>query len=313
MMPVFQSRVMHELLMQAKRFARTSATVLITGETGTGKELLARFIHQAGGKSEAPCLTINCAALPGELVESTLFGHEAGAFTGATARRIGQFEAASGGTLILDEIGELPLAMQPKLLRILEENELQRVGGSSPIAIETRVVAVTNRDLPRAVRRGRFRSDLYHRLDILTLTIPPLRERRDDIPALVQHFVERYAHEGAARVRGVTSEVMRQLAAFDWPGNVRELRNVIRRGCVLATDDLIRAVELPAAKPADSGVLQFPRSFDTLSLREIERHVILSRLRLFDGNQTRAAEALGVTPRTLRNKMTEYRRLKDAG
>ncbi|MEW4526361.1 sigma-54 dependent transcriptional regulator [Maioricimonas sp. JC845] len=308
--PVFQSRCMHALLERVRRFARASASVLITGESGTGKELLARRLHEAGPRVGEPYVRVNCAALPRNLIESELFGHESGAFTGASNRRIGRFEAAAGGTIFLDEIGELPLAMQVKLLRVLEENEFQRVGSNQDLHLHARVVAATNRTLEERVRKKRFRQDLYHRLNILALHIPPLRERREDIPVLVSYFIQRFRNEAEVAIRGVSSSVMRQLSDYHWPGNVRQLRNVIHRACILATGEIIDEVDLPSEDEPQTGTPQkLPAVFEQLPLREIERIVILSRLRRFDGNKTEAAAALGVTPRTLRNKVTEYRKL----
>ncbi len=309
---VFQSRSLQKLVAEAKRYARSDATVLIAGESGTGKELLARLIHDSSRRNQGPYVTLNCAALADTLIESELFGHESGAFTGAVSRRIGCFEQASGGTLFLDEVGELSRTMQPKLLRVLEENEVRRVGGNEIHTVNTRVVAATNRSLLRDVRKKSFREDLYHRLSILLLNVPPLRDRREDIPTLVQHFIERFGNEGEVQVRGVTSQVMRTLAEYDWPGNVRQLRNVIRRSCILADTELIEHVELDEVPKRTVSQVDFPPVPDQLSLREIERHVILQRLKLYDGNRTRAAEALGVTTRTLRNKLNEYREQRDA-
>lgn len=309
---IYQSVRMQQLLQQARRYARSSASVLICGESGTGKELLAEQIHQASPRAERPYVTVNCAALPRDLVESELFGHEPGAFTGAAGRRQGRFELADQGTLFLDEIGELSVAAQPKLLRVLETGEFQRVGGSAALSANVRVVAATNRDLVREVSRGDFRGDLYHRLGVLLLKIPPLRERREDIPALVQHFVASYSSESAAAVRGVTPGVMRQLCAHDWPGNVRQLRNVLHRGCILADGPLIEQVEFDDESLPVEEEAPLPRELEVLPLREIEQQVILRRLQLFDGNRSRTAETLGVTTRTLRNKLSEYRGVRDA-
>lgn len=305
---VFQSRAMQGVLERAKRFARTSATVLISGESGSGKELLAHLIHQHSPRRHAPYVRVNCAALSSSLIESELYGHEAGAFTGAQQRRAGRLEEVGQGTLLLDELGELPLSTQPKLLRALEEREYQRVGDNATLRFEGRILAATNRDLTREVRRKRFRADLYHRVNVLTLTIPPLRERREDIPALVDHFVRHCPDPLEHPVRGVTRPVMQQLAAYDWPGNIRELKNVMHRLCLLATSELIDSVELPAPAQRSTSEPQV-EAFQQLSLEEVERAVILARLRLHDGNKTETAAALGVTPRTLRNKISEYRRL----
>lgn len=306
---IFQSQVMQRLLEQARRLARSRGTVLITGESGTGKELLARWIHQASPRNEHPYIAVNCAALPDTLVESELFGHESGAFTGAISRRIGRLEAAQRGTLFLDEVGELPRATQPKLLRALEENEFQRLGSNEIRCVDSRIVAATNRDLHREVQSGRFRADLYHRLHVLTLHVPPLRDRLEDVPLLAQHFVEQFADEGEVHVRGFSAEAMRKLARYDWPGNIRQLRNVVRRACVLAERDIIEHVELPDEGGESPDQFELPQLFERLSLREIERCVILHRLRRYSGNRSQVAATLGVTPRTLRNKVCEYRRL----
>ena len=309
---VFQSQSMHRLLLQARRFAQASASVLICGECGTGKELFARTVHLESPRSKGPFVAVNCAALPAELLESELFGHEPGAFTGATARRLGRFELAEHGTLFLDEVGELPPAAQPKLLRVLEEKEVQRIGDRHVRQVDVRLVSATNRDLSADIVRGRYRDDLFHRLGVLLLRIPPLRERREDIPPLVQHFVSRFGHEGTQSVLGVTADVMRKLTAFDWPGNVRQLRNVIWRACILADRDRISDVELMDDESSPSAPEPLPRELNLLPLKEIERRVILERLRKFDGNRSRTAETLGVTTRTLRNKLADYRQQRDA-
>lgn len=311
---ICESPVMRRVLTQAQRYAGTSATVLITGESGTGKELLARYLHEHSVRQAAPCIRVNCASFQESLADSELFGHEQGAFTGALRRHDGCIMAAGNGTLFLDEIGELPVPTQAKLLRVLEENEYHRVGSTELLQMKARIIAATNRDLQAEVAAGRFREDLFHRLDVLTLQIPPLRERPEEIRFLVQHFINRFGSEGMVTVTGVTDAVRAQLEEFHWPGNVRQLRNVIHRACVVADSPIIHQIEgirnSPAETCDDSPV---PGEFNCLSLKEIERRVILARLDRFKGNKTEAAAELGVTARTLRNKIAEYRRLRRAG
>lgn len=306
---LYQSQAMLRVVERARRYARSSATVLIIGESGTGKELLARMIHEAGERRDEPLIRINCTSLSDGLFESELFGHERGSFTGAFAERQGRLEAAGRGTLLLDEVGELSLRLQPKLLRVLEEAEFERVGSNESRSLKARVVAATNRELAEDVSRGRFRRDLYHRLNVLPLEVPALRQRREDIPLLVQHFISQFRHEAMCAVKGFTSRAMRALCEYDWPGNVRQLRNVIHRVCVLADQETVDVDGLPPLEERCEEDFSLPPALETLPLRDIERHVILRRLRIFDGNQTAAARALGVTARTLRNKVSEYRRL----
>lgn len=318
---VFQSRAMLRVLEQARRFARSSVAILLSGESGTGKELVARQIHQESPRAQETCLRLNCAALSETLIESELFGHESGAFTGAQQRRLGHFENAGRGTLFLDEIGELPGPLQAKLLRVLEEREFQRVGGNEIVPFHGRIIAATNRQLDQELQEDRFREDLYHRLKVLSLHLPPLRERREDIPLLVQHFIRAAQSEVEHPVKGVTRAVMQKLCDYAWPGNVRELKNTILRCCILANAETIDHVDLPEAWeepaavciPADVPSGHLPELFEKLSLEEIERQVILHRLRLYRGNKSEAAAALGVTPRTLRNKMLQYRKLGYVG
>jgi len=317
---IFQSRAMLRVVEQARRFARSSVAVLLSGESGTGKELVARQIHQESPRAAESYVRLNCAALSESLMESELFGHEAGAFTGAQQRRLGHFENTGPGTLFLDEIGELSCPMQTKLLRVLEEREFQRVGGNQTLRFDGRIITATNRQLELEIQENRFREDLYHRLNILSLHLPPLRERREDIPPLVQHFIRLSQPEVERAVKGVTRPVMEKLCEYDWPGNVRELKNVMLRCCLLATSDIIDRVDLPDLPelplvriPADAPSEELPHLFRDLSLEEIERQVILHRLRLYRGNRTETAAALGVTPRTLRNKMTHYRKLGYVG
>ncbi|MFO1093776.1 MAG: sigma-54 dependent transcriptional regulator [Planctomycetaceae bacterium] len=306
---VFQSQAMMQVVERGRRFARTSATVLITGESGTGKELLARYLHEHSTRNSQPYVRVNCAALSENLVESELFGHERGAFTGASETRIGRLEAAAGGTLFLDEISEVPQRIQAKLLRVLEEEEFQRVGSNATLRLQARILASSNRNLERQVARRRFRADLYYRLNVLRLELPPLRARKEDVPPLVQHFVNVSRHDAIAAVRGVTPRAMQALCDYDWPGNVRELRNVIYRACVLAEAPLLESVPLPPAEPRPALSLIRDDPYADLPLEEIERRAILARLRNCGGNKTAAAAALGVTSRTLRNKLSQYRRL----
>lgn len=308
---VYQSQYMHGLLEQARRFAATNATILLLGESGTGKELMARYLHEHSQRSSHPCVTVNCAAFQESLIESELFGHENGAFTGAVRQREGCIEAAQGGTLFLDEIGELPTSVQAKLLRVLEEHEFSRVGSHVVRRVHARIIAATNRDLAQDVADGRFREDLFHRLDVLTIRIAPLREHTQDIPALATHFVTRLAADGESSVSGIAGSAMKQLKDFHWPGNVRQLRNTIHRACVIDDAEIIESFDLQTA-PGEQLSICIPPDLEVLPLRDIERHVILARLRRFAGNKTEAAAALGVTARTLRNKMAEYQQLKRA-
>jgi DNA-binding NtrC family response regulator len=258
---------------------------------------------------------VNCAAFHDGLAESELFGHEQGAFTGASRRHDGFLHAAGDGTLFLDEIGELPLPTQAKLLRVLEGNEYLRVGSTEVQRMNARIIAATNRDLPKEVAEGRFREDLFHRLDVLSLHLTPLRERPVDIPVLTQHFIAQFGHENERTIKQVSSNVLRQLVAFHWPGNVRQLRNVIHRACVESESETIESIDLGSSRfeRTSNGASGLPAEFQTLPLEEIERAVILSRIQRFQGNKTEAAAELGVTPRTLRNKIARWESLKKAG
>jgi transcriptional regulator with PAS, ATPase and Fis domain len=297
------SAALRDVLSQAERVAASKAAVLIVGETGTGKELLARLIHCASPRARRLFLRINCAALSESLVESELFGHVKGAFTGAEEARIGRFERADGGTLLLDEVSETAVKLQAKLLRVLEEEEFERVGSSQTLRVNVRVIATTNRNLEEEIARGAFRRDLYYRLSVVTLRIPPLRTHREDIPSLAALFFARYRHDTQSVLQGLAPRTLQLLTAYDWPGNVRQLRNAIQHACLLAKGPLIEPCDLPpleATTPSASGL---PGG----TLDEIERYVILSTLRELGGNRTATAQRLGVSPRTLLNKLNRYR------
>ncbi|MFK7819616.1 MAG: sigma-54 interaction domain-containing protein [Planctomycetaceae bacterium] len=304
---VYQSRLMHDLVELASRFARSSATVLLAGESGTGKELIAEHIHKTSPRCDKPYVRVNCAALSESLLESELFGHERGAFTGALQTRAGRFEAASGGTLLLDEITEVPLSFQSKLLRVLEQSEFERVGGNETRSVDVRVIATTNRSVEDEVAAGRFREDLYHRLNVLRLDMPPLRSRRDDVPTLATHFIDRFRSEAPVMLRGFSRTGITALSNYHWPGNVRQLKNVVHRACVLAGGPMIGPKELPDLEPETRHIGPDESALDNLSLGDIERMVIMKRLEQFNGNKTAAATALGVTARTLTNKLARYR------
>jgi transcriptional regulator with GAF, ATPase, and Fis domain len=314
---VGQSRTLGEALRQVDLVAATDSTVLILGETGTGKELIARAIHSRSRRSGRPLIKVNCAALPSGLVESELFGHEPGAFTGATARRIGRFELADGGTIFLDEVGEMPPEAQTKLLRVLQEHELERVGGSKTIRVDTRVIAATNRDLMQAVVAGRFREDLYYRLNVFPVRLPPLRERAQDIPLLAHYFAGRYAAKIGRTIDRIPEEAMQRLMAYPWPGNVRELENVIERAVILSPGpELSIAPEVlstPAA--ADAPARAESRATEAsagrrdggpAALREVERQHIVATLERtgwrIEGPEG-AARLLHMNPSTLRSRM----------
>lgn len=291
-----------------RQVAPTRATVLIQGESGTGKELVARALHQCSPRAQGPFIPVHCAALAPTLLESELFGHEKGAFTGAVERRRGRFEMADGGTLFLDEIGEIDPALQVKILRVLEERKFERVGGTETVSVDVRLVAATNRDLKKRVEEGRFREDLFYRLYVVTLTLPPLREREGDVVLLARHYLKTLAEENGRPPLGITSEAMAALAAYSWPGNVRELRNAIERMVVLATGDKLTVRDLPAAvrTPAKS-----PAPRPGSALRDAERQLIEESLRRHQGSRTKAALDLGISRRTLHRKINEFG-LRDA-
>jgi two-component system response regulator FlrC len=294
---------MEAMLALARRVAKTDATVLIQGETGTGKEILARFIHRESARHAGPFVAVNCAALPESLIESELFGHERGAFTGATGRRAGCFETASSGTLLLDEVTEIPLALQAKLLRALQEGEVVRVGSSTPVKVDVRVIAVTNRELRGEVAAGRFRQDLFYRLNVVALRPGALRDRPGDIPILSRHFLAKYAGLYGSTAGAFGPEAMARLVAHRWPGNVRELENVVQRAVILCgdADVLPEHIVLEDAAPLEA--------IDTggRSIAELERDVILTTLARLNGNRTHTAKALGITVRTVRNRLRKYR------
>jgi two-component system response regulator FlrC len=304
---ITQSANMRQLLDMAQRVAPSAATVLIQGESGTGKELLARFIHGNSGRAAHPFVAMNCAALPENLAESELFGYERGAFTGALQRKSGKFELAQNGTLLLDEISEMPLALQAKLLRVLQEKEVDRVGGQSPIPIDVRVIATTNRDLAVMVNEGQFRKDLYYRLRIIPLTIPPLRERPQDIPLLVDHFLTKHACPGEVSLPRFDDGAMDKLAAWPWPGNVRELENTVERAVLLRNGPVIESSLLLLDESNDSEAMASAANLVGLTVRELEERLINQTLHHVHQNRTHAAEMLGISIRTLRNKLREYR------
>jgi two-component system NtrC family response regulator len=296
---------MVEVLSLVRRVAASEATILIRGESGTGKELIAKAIHYASPRSSRPLIKVNCAALPETLLESELFGHERGAFTGALETRKGRFEVADGGTLFLDEIGDLPLHLQAKLLRVLQEKEFERLGSSRSIRVNVRILSATHRDLENLLKDGRFREDLYYRLNVVTLTLPALRERRQDLPLLIDHFVRVFAEKNRKKIRGLTGAAREALLRYDYPGNVRELENIIERAVVLTRDDIIGTADLPlltlASQAEKIGEPSLPAAVEGL-----ERQMIRAALARAGGVQTRAAEALGISERVLRYKIDKY-------
>jgi transcriptional regulator with PAS, ATPase and Fis domain len=293
-----------DVLRKIETVARSKIPVLIQGESGTGKELLARLVHDRSPRQGRKFVQVNCAAFSETLVESELFGHERGAFTGAEQRHAGYFERADKGSLLLDEIGEMPLKLQAKLLRALEEEAFERVGGETLIKVDVRVVATTNRDLEAEVTRRDFRRDLYYRLNAMSLFVPPLRSRTQDLPPLVDYFVARLGTQGDPPVTGIAPQALKLLMAYTWPGNVRQLRNVIHHACVLAKNGRIEPGDLPVLREASDGA---PAADPAATLAEMERRRILETLREVGGNRTAAAFRLGVTVRTLQNKLKRYR------
>ena len=293
-----------------RRATEADVTVLVRGESGTGKELVAKALHANGARRTGPFLAVNCAAVPESLIESELFGHEAGAFTGATRRRAGCFERAHGGTILLDEIADMKPELQAKLLRVLQERELQRVGGTTTIPVDVQVIAATNRDLEAAMRSGSFREDLYYRLAVFPIVLPPLRERREDIPQLVNHCLRQLAERTGEPVKGISPRAMRLLLAYDWPGNVRELAGVIERAALMETSGTIQAAGLPrrlASAPSACGATAEPGELTQVQpLADVERQAVVRALAAADHNVTRAAQALGINRATLHRKLKKY-------
>ena len=304
----YQSQKMAELVNLAGRVAPSQATVLIRGETGTGKELFARLVHHLSPRAERPLITVNCAAIPETLLESELFGHEKGAFTGAVQRRIGRFEQADGGTLFLDEIGELTLPVQVKLLRFLQEREFERVGGERTLKADVRIISATHQDLEARVKEGSFREDLLYRINVVTMTIPPLRERREDISVLIDCFVKRFAGENRKKIEGVSREARDLLITYDYPGNVRELENIIERAVVISRGPVLSREDLPFPEvPCEAETDPEPQEG---SLREaletLERRMVQDALEKAGFNQSQAAKLLGLNERMLRYKLKKY-------
>ena len=314
---IYRDPVMTKVIAMADQVANSDASILITGESGTGKEVMARHVHEQSSRANKIFISVNCAAIPENLLESELFGHEKGAFTGALHRRIGKFEEANGGTLLLDEISEMDVRLQAKLLRALQERIIDRVGGSKPVPVDIRIIATSNRNLAEAVKEGTFREDLLYRLNVVNLTIPPLRERKEDIIALAGHFVQKYTEANGLPVKTLTEETLNTLVANEWQGNVRELENTIHRAVLLSNGaeilpDVIRPPEAltnldnepAAAAAATAEAVQ--QNLVGMTVAEVERDLILNTLDHCIGNRTHAANILGISIRTLRNKLKQY-------
>jgi DNA-binding NtrC family response regulator len=320
---IFEDEATAKLIAMADQIAPSDASILITGESGTGKEILARHVHRRSSRSEKPFISVNCAAIPENLLESELFGHEKGAFTGAVARRIGKFEEADGGTLLLDEVSEMDARLQAKLLRAIQEREIDRVGGGKPVKVDIRIIATSNRDLGEAAKRGAFREDLLYRLNVVNLRLPPLRDRPKDILALARHFARKYAEANGVPFRAINSETERLLLSHVWRGNVRELENTIHRAVLLSQASEITpdSIRLPDGARLEAGTLRArhdavavateaaaatTRALVGRTVSDVERDLILDTLDHCLGNRTHAANILGISIRTLRNKLREY-------
>ena len=304
---VGESGRMQEVLALVKQVAPSDATVLIRGESGTGKELIARAIHFNSRRATGPLVTLSCAALPEQLLESELFGHERGAFTGAVAQRKGRFEQAHDGSIFLDEIGDLPASLQVKLLRVLQERQFERLGGNQTLTVNVRILAATHRDLEQAMRNGAFREDLYYRLNVVTIQIPPLRERREDIPLLLEYFLHKFAQKNQRELTGLTAEARDALLRYDYPGNVRELENIVERAVLLCRGRVIDMQDLPVAlRPGERDSAESESHRLPEMLAGIERQAIRSALERHGGVQTQAAAELGISERVLRYKMKKY-------
>jgi two-component system response regulator FlrC len=315
---ITSDRRMRELIQLAKTVAGSKATVLIQGESGTGKELMASLVHENSTRASRPFVAINCAAIPENLLESELFGYERGAFTGAVSSKAGKFEFANGGTLLLDEISEMDIRLQAKLLRVIQEGEVDRIGGRKPIPVDVRIIATTNRNLAECVKAGTFREDLFYRLNVVNLTLPPLRERIGDVRIVSQHFLGMFAAKNGKQLQGFAAEAMGMLESHVWPGNLRELENVVERAVITAksgegatispSDIAIERRELSAELSAEMAAKEDDRNWiPGQTLNDIERNVILEALKYHNGNRTHTAKALGISIRTLRNKLADYR------
>ena len=314
---IAEDAAMKQVITLADQIAGSDASIMITGESGVGKEVVARYVHKKSKRKDKPFIAVNCAAIPEQLLESELFGHEKGAFTGAVARRIGKFEEADGGTLLLDEISEMDLRLQSKLLRALQERVIDRVGGSKPVPVNIRILATSNRDMAQMVRAGEFREDLLYRLNVVNLRIPPLRERKDDAAALSQFFIDKYARANGRPARRLSKEALAQVQAHTWPGNVRELENAMHRAVLLANDEEVGADAIRAPDGAPVGARdatgaaieaaqEAARHLVGRTVAEVEQDLILETLTHCLGNRTHAAHILGISIRTLRNKLKQY-------
>ncbi|MCD6505829.1 sigma-54-dependent Fis family transcriptional regulator [Candidatus Poribacteria bacterium] len=301
---VTRNKQMLKILETVRNVAATQSTVLIRGETGTGKELVARALHNYSPRADGPFVAVNCAALPDMLLESELFGYERGAFTGAVSRKLGKFELAHGGTLFLDEITELTPKLQAKLLRVLEQKEVDRLGGREPIPVDVRVIATTNEDIEACVAEGRFRDDLYYRVTVVTIELPPLRERKDDIPLLARHFLKIYSRQHCKEIVDLSEGAIQKLMDYHWPGNVRQLRNIIEQAVILCPDEIITEMYInPERRRRSSNQIVIPIG---TPLHEAEKMIILKTLEACGNVKTKAAELLKITPRTIRNKLKAY-------
>ncbi len=307
---VAKSKVMRDIFQLAEKAAQYKTTVLILGASGTGKELIARGIHQNGQRSKAPLVPVNCGGIPETLLESELFGYKKGAFTGADRNKKGLFQEAEGGTIFLDEIGELPLGLQVKLLRVLQENEIRPIGDSRSMKIDVRVVAATAKKLEEEVHKGTFRQDLYYRLNVLTIKLPPLKQRTEDIPLLCKHFLHRFNKILGKEVKGLTPDAMAQLLGYHWPGNVRELENVLERAMIIADDSQLSAEHLFLEQTREGPENQTPFAFEGLSIKTahkvVEKDLIIRALQETGGNRTRAARLLEISHPSLLSKMKAY-------
>jgi two-component system response regulator AtoC len=310
---VGNSPAMQEVYKTVGKVAKADATVLITGESGTGKELVAEALHYNSNRRSGPIVKVSCAALPETLLEAELFGHEKGSFTGAMTQRRGRFEMADKGTIFLDEIGEMSLPMQTKLLRVLQERKIERVGSSLPIKVDIRIICATNKDLQRQVEQQKFRDDLFYRLNVINIHMPPLRDRKEDIPALVEHFLAKHRYSATAQPAAISEEALKRLMEYDWPGNVRELENVVERAVVLSRGQIITSRELPFGDHEGDGheeeggdEVSVEKSFFKKSVAQFEKDLIMKALRDANGNRSKAAEMLGIYRRLLYAKIKEY-------